>query len=283
MAGKRRKHSSPASAQQLSKIISERLDVLDHALRLRQFLPSSFEPTIADAEIVVCLADIRGFTNYCLTLQKAMQDRKIQNFLRRFFRIFVEGLLTWRIGFLDPKCPPVDEDAVKVAPYVVPTAYKNLGDGMMMVWEIPANLETEIQQSITQHILAAIVAMSDRFNFCFRDLSPLEKDSYSEEVLKIGLAFGIAKGHAWRLDFGSSIDYAGSVLNLASRLLDFARPSGRVTQYDISPWLLEKMAKDKMGKIATLTTLRGYPGPVDVFLSNDVDYKQKGIALKPTS
>src|SRR4051812_14402941 len=56
---------------------------------------ASLEPAVQDSEIIVCFADVRGFTQYCRKLQQDSHDRKIQNFLRRYFKIFAEGLLLW--------------------------------------------------------------------------------------------------------------------------------------------------------------------------------------------
>jgi hypothetical protein len=78
-----------------SAILNDRMDVLGQIPGFRQFVGSSFEPVITDVEIIVCFADIRGFTTYCRDLQKEMQDRKIQNFLRTYIKIFAEGLMRW--------------------------------------------------------------------------------------------------------------------------------------------------------------------------------------------
>src|ERR1035438_25819 len=73
-----------------------RLDLLPKVMNLGGFLSASLRPHIRDSEIIVCFADIRGFTEYCKRLQEDSHDRKIQNFLQRYFSIFVEGLVAWR-------------------------------------------------------------------------------------------------------------------------------------------------------------------------------------------
>jgi hypothetical protein len=134
-------------------LLNDRMMVLGQVLGFKQFLGSSFEPVISDSEIVVCFADIRGFTNYCRTLQKEMQDRKIQNFLRTYVKIFNEGLMRWLVENIDIED---DEDAKDMARYVIPSMYKNLGDGMMIVWEVPPTLDLHTQGLLAQSIVEII-------------------------------------------------------------------------------------------------------------------------------
>src|SRR6266513_233409 len=91
----RHRHARTAKGSTLSRVLDDRFAVLEQVLRFRNFLESGFDPKISDAEIVVMFADVRGFTKYCRTLQGEMQDRKIQNFLGAYFKIFAEGLLHW--------------------------------------------------------------------------------------------------------------------------------------------------------------------------------------------
>jgi hypothetical protein len=88
----RTKHRRPS----LSEEVNERLDLLPKVMNLGGFLSASVRPQIRDSEIIVCFADIRGFTEYCKRLQEDSHDRKIQNFLQRYFSIFVEGMVAWR-------------------------------------------------------------------------------------------------------------------------------------------------------------------------------------------
>ena len=143
--------------------VNDRLGVLQRVLSFGPFLGSSFEPTISDREIIVCFADVRGFTAYCRKLQLAMQDRRIQNFLKSFFKIFSEGLLEWFINNTESEnlgsqlpCKPLEQ-------YVVPTMYKNLGDGLMMVWEIPADLDMVHQGELCRSVIQIVDNIADRF------------------------------------------------------------------------------------------------------------------------
>lgn len=253
--------------------LRDHMALLRQVLQYRQFLGSGFDPIIRDAEIIVCFADVRGFTDYCRRLQREMQDRKIQNFLRTYVRIFAEGLMRWQVTSSQRLDKDVGASAKEIARHVVPSMYKNLGDGMMLTWEIPDGMELNLQGRLTQEILFLIDNFSDQFQVHFRDLTPTEQDSFSAEVERLQIGFGVAKGHAWRLDFGHSIDYAGSVINLASRLESLARPKGIICLYDVSPWLFDEMhSDDDSGVTGTISGIKGYD-PVRVWLSRLVDPK----------
>jgi class 3 adenylate cyclase len=247
-----------------AKTKAERTAFLERVLGFKHFLSSGFEPVISDAEIVVCFADVRGFTEYCRKLQQEMQDRKIQNFLRDYFKIFNEGLLDLLTSDLQP------EILTRIERHAVPIMYKNLGDGLMMVWEIPFELDNRHQGNLTQLIVWIVQAIEERFYYRFRNLTPVELDSYSQEVTNLDIGFGMAKGHAWRLDFGRNLDYAGSIINLASRLASFARPRGIIADCDVSTWLFDEMVQAGMGKIVTLKNIKGYEPGTKVWCDKNV-------------
>ncbi len=123
-----------------------------------------------------------------------MQDRKIQNFLRDYFKIFNEGLL----GVLGNDNYDVETE---IGSQLVPTMYKNLGDGLMIVWEITPGLDNLLREYAATAVRCYITeAMEEAFYSRFKSLSPVEIDAYSREVTKLRIGFGVAKGHAWRLD-----------------------------------------------------------------------------------
>lgn len=251
------------------RMVKARFDSLARTLKFRQFLGASIEPRISDSEIIVCFADVRGFTSFCRELQTEMQDRKIQNFLKQYGKVFNEGLMSWYVKNIDlPRAKP-EVSLLKVADYVVPSMYKNLGDGMMIVWEIPPHLDPLSQGVLCQCVLAVIFEMQKRFYFHFRELSPVAVDSYGKRVVDLEIGFGVAKGHAWRLDYGHGIDYAGSVIHLASRLQDYARPRGVVSTYDVSTWAFDQLAKNKHSKIREIDDVKGY-GKVKVWSTDEL-------------
>jgi class 3 adenylate cyclase len=204
-----------------------------------------------------------------------MQDRKIQNFLAAYLKIFTQGLLTWFVKNTD--------EAESVQKHMVPSMFKNLGDGLMLTWEIPPGMDLVHLGSLTHGILELADIIASIFCNQFHYLNPAEQDAYSREVQNLLIGFGTAKGHAWRLDFGHSVDYAGSIINLASRLEAHARPHGVVATYDTSPWLFDLDAKEKRGQLGTLKGIRGYD-EVKIWVSPEVDTKDmagfKPIKLK---
>lgn len=279
---KRRRKTASEKAQAAEiRLLSDRIDVLGQVLKFKQFLGSSFQPTISDAEIVVCFADIRGFTNYCRTLQSDMQDRKIQNFLRVFCLIFNEGLMKWFVEHVDKKYGEVKEEMNVISDYVVPTTYKNLGDGLMIVWEFPQNLDIRHQGILSQNILYIIGNIGTMFDLHFNELSPSELDAYSEVVRELAIGFGVAKGHAWRLDYGQTVDYAGSIINLARRLESKARPGGIVAQYDVSPWAFKNFVDREQGSLVHISGIQGHDSPVMAWCGPGVDATQDGFAPAP--
>lgn len=278
------------STKQRRKLLEDSFQMLNQVLDFRHFLTSGFTPKISDAEIIVMFADVRGFTKYCRSLQGEMQDRKIQNFLASYVKIFTEGLLEWVITCNDGASNDYRAHLIEIRKHVIPSMYKNLGDGFMITWEIPPGMELRQQGGLAHQILNLAGIIQERFCYRFHSLHPSEQDAYSTQVQELMLGFGIAKGHAWRLDFGNSVDYAGSIINLASRLEGCARPSGMVVSYDTSPWIFDQYARDGNGRIGTLTRLKGYD-PIKVWVSQQVNItelpgfellKQEGHSL-PTA
>jgi hypothetical protein len=87
----------------------------------------------------------------------------------------------------------------------------------------------------------------------------------------------VAKGHAWRLDFGHSVDYAGSIINLASRLASVARPRGIVAHYDVSTWIFDEFVQQKEGAVMTLDDIKGYEPGIKVWCDANVKFSQELI------
>jgi class 3 adenylate cyclase len=214
-----------------------------------------------------------------------MQDRKIQNFLRTYPRVFVEGLFNWLLESTSKKSERYNPAWAEVSDFLVPTLHKSLGDGMMLIWEVPNRLCLEQQREISDGIFAIIGRFRDRFHYHFRDLTPVELDAFSEAVLELDLGFGVAKGHAWKLiGMHGEADYAGSVINLAARLQVHARPGGRVVQCDVAPDLLYKLAAAGHGNIVKINGIRGLIGSVKAWVGGDIDLSQEGffVCKEPT-
>lgn len=250
------------------------------------FLETTLAPAISHREVVVCFSDVRGFTRYCNNVQRRGLDAKIQNFLASYFPIYFQGLYSeyvLRHELLEDVMKgqmakgAVDRDQLarhaEVDRLLVPSAWKMMGDGIMIVWELDGINDPSVQGMATRRILRAVDTMRVLFNHNFRALSPAELDSYSKDVLDLKLGFGLAKGHVLRLDFPGRPypDYVGTVVNLACRLLNVARPEGVVAHVDFSPSLLEGFVNSGEGRFVTLKDTKGLATEkIEVFASKEV-------------
>jgi class 3 adenylate cyclase len=246
-----------------------------HTLLLGDFADSGRVPSITDVEAIVLFCDLRGFTKYVHSLQQDYQDNKVQFFLKDYFRIYPESVLQSHRLLEEDEAIAVRVRA-EMRTLLTPTAYKNLGDGMMIVWECQGASALAVG-NLTHYIYTTVIHLEANFAYFTQNLSPLELDSYSETASRLKMGFGLAKGHAWRLDFGKKLpwDYAGSVVNLAARLQDLARPEGLVAALNTSEYLFGKMARDGRGKIVNVKTLKGLDArEYRVWISEEVDPKQ---------
>ncbi len=250
-------------------------------LRLGQFFDIAYPPKVSDVEIVVCFADLRGFTAYCHALQKVSLDNRIQNFLKDYFKIYSLSVLNelWKREPSEGWTMPVDQQVsgtqleAEIREILVPVTYKNLGDGVMLVWEVPNDASISVQGMAMHAILQIVFNIFNRFKEKFHSLSMAEVDAYSQKVTELNIGFGLARGHAWKLDFGHHMkfDYAGSIVNLAARLQDQARPEGIVCQYEFSQALFDRMIKKRVGRAQLLKTIKGIGSQKVIFLSsNDI-------------
>jgi hypothetical protein len=144
---------------------------------------------------------------------------------------------------------------------------------MMIVWELQTASDFVVQGLTTRKILSVIGYVRQMFEDLTSDYGPVEMDAYSEFATRLKLGLGIARGHAWRLDFGRHIppDYAGSIVNLAARLQALARPEGIVAQLGFSESRFRDRAASGDGKILTVAAPKGFGGDaVDVWVSKEV-------------
>jgi len=157
-----------------------------------KILKDLLEKATGESQHVVAVnIDVRGFSAFCDRVESA----DVVVFIREIYRKLIDGYF--------PN-----------APFVKPT-----GDGLLIV--VPYQKET--LKEITSNALEACVRAHDEFpSFCT-----------GEEMInfkvpqKIGI--GLSRGAASRIVAnGWTLDYSGRVLNLASRLMNLARPSGVV-------------------------------------------------------
>ena len=110
----------------------------ERALFLDHFLEAGRMPSVSDLEIAVCFADLRGFTTYVDALQSNSQDSRVHELLGSYLQIFPRAILE-TVYALEPRgdaqITAVDE---QIRNAIVPSMFKTLGDGMLLVWELRA-------------------------------------------------------------------------------------------------------------------------------------------------
>lgn len=171
----------------------------------RQLLPEA----VGDSELViVVVADVRGFSAFSErveSVEAALYIKKV------YLRIL--------------------NDYFGDADFFKPT-----GDGLLIVARVTeATLAERSNEIVTQAL---------RLVREFPDL--VRDDPLINFVTPFQLGIGIARGAASRLTSGDrTLDYSGRVLNLASRLMDLARPEGVVIDGAFRIELLDEKLKDE--------------------------------------
>jgi class 3 adenylate cyclase len=238
----------------------------ERSLFLGPFLEAGRVPSIVGVEIAVCFADLRGFTKYVHTLQSNWQDSRAQEFIGAYFRLYPRAVLEL-VYSLEPKVgSEISAESEQVRRLIVPSAFKTLGDGMMLVWETQG--ERRVQDVVAARILQTVAVLQRLFRKLIADTAKTAPEPYSAGIRELHLGFGLARGHAWRFDFGHqrAVDYAGSVVNLAARLQDLARPEGIVAEVGFCDPVLRK-SPGWRGRVP----MRGIDKPVEVWASSTVD------------
>lgn len=156
------------------------------------------------SEFVIAVnVDIRGFSSFSTTVES--KDTAV--YLKKIYMTLIDNY------FQD-------------ASYFKPT-----GDGLLIT--IPYD-EKNLEEVAQNTINSCLNALYDFSSFCDND--PMVNYEVPD---KIGI--GIARGTVSRIANGDiTLDYSGRALNLASRLMDLARPSGIVFDYSFSVQLLSE-------------------------------------------
>jgi class 3 adenylate cyclase len=141
--------------------------------------------------IIAIVTDIRGFTPFCST----RDNLEVATYIKRIYSKVIDDYFS-SVSF----CKPT-------------------GDGLLLV--LPCELDSV--KEISNNTIESCLNLSE--NFC--DLCKDDPLINFETPRNIGI--GLSRGTACRISSeGRILDYSGKVLNLASRLMDVARPSGIV-------------------------------------------------------
>lgn len=139
-------------------------------------------------------------------------------------------------------------------------SFKPAGDGLLVVWELPANL-SDVKRQVNM-MVSQIISMYDEFSL------PVGLVPVPIQPGKLGV--GVARGKAARLRIcqakskGRPLeDYFGNPVNLASKLQNLARPSGVVLDEEsLDPVLRNDIRAKLSHKSQDVTGV----GPRDFFM-----------------
>jgi class 3 adenylate cyclase len=146
-------------------------------------------------QIIAINLDIRGFTPFC----EGKDSFDVAAYIAKVYMKIIDGYFS---------------DA---------TFYKPTGDGLLIV----ILCEKKVKVTVSKIMESCLKLVEDFGNLCER-----EEIIYFPTPNKIGI--GIARGSSCCIVSKDKIlDYSGKVLNLASRLMDIARPSGIVFHSDL--------------------------------------------------
>jgi hypothetical protein len=137
--------------------------------------------------------------------------------------------------------------------------FKPTGDGLLLVKVVAKN---RIQPTLQAFVDASLLLNLEFYKIC--ESSVLINYETPEHV-GIGLAWGTATRISSK---GKTLDFSGRPLNLASRLMDLARPSGVVFDSSFKPELLDEEVRQRFEEsvaylkgIADLSPLTIYTTP----------------------
>lgn len=236
-------------------------------LFLGQFAEAGRLPSIEDVDVAVCFADLRGFTKYVDAHQSSLQDSRVHQLLGGYFQLYPKAILEAVYALEPEKGKKITAQSEHVRNLIVPKMFKNLGDGMMLVWELQG--DKQVRDAVSAQILSVVAKMQRLFKHLVESEAKGATKPYSTAVASLRLGFGLARGRAWRLDFGTQrmVDYAGTIVNIAARLQDLARPEGVVAEIGFCDPVLQKSTGQRLS-----VHLRGIVNPVSVWASNEVRF-----------
>jgi len=179
------------------------------------------ETAIGRSEHVIAInLDIRGFSSFC----QEVESFDVGNFIKLVYSKIIDEYF---------------ENA---------SFYKSTGDGLIVI--ISCKKEN-IRESVN-NVVESCLNLVENFSSLVADEAIINFPTPS----KIGI--GIARGGACCIieeDQNKILDYSGRILNLASRLMDLARPSGLVISDKLGINLLEK--KNRINFLEDTVYLRG--------------------------
>jgi len=201
-------------------------------------MPNTLREDLDDAEgktehVIVVVADVRGFSAF----SKRHDSLDVAMYIKRVY-----------IQLIDDYFP-------------FASFYKATGDGLLMTVRFN---DRNLAKWARNTVAAALRCVAEFPNIC-------KNDSMINFAVPENIGFGIARGPACGLvSKNEMLDYSGRILNLTSRLMDLARPSGIVLDRTLG----FKLLPDKQQKRfkAERVSIRSFTGAKlrRVYVTNSV-------------
>jgi class 3 adenylate cyclase len=203
----------------------------------REFRELLEKATGASELVVAVNVDIRGFSSF----SKTVDSLQAALFIKRVYMKLIDEYFSNRSFF------------------------KPTGDGLLII--MPHN-EENLDEVLKKTITSCLKVMVDFSSFCSRD--PLINFNVPGKV-----GIGLSRGSACRLfSEDKTLDYSGSVLNIASRLMDLARPMGIVFDANLGIELLPDRVIKLFEKDYAFIKGISEGEPIDI-------YRTKNIRIPP--
>jgi class 3 adenylate cyclase len=173
-----------------------------------QRLRRALEDARGESEfVIVVVADIRGFSEF----SHRHESPDVAMYIKRVYMKLIDDYFPFA------------------------TFYKATGDGLLMT--VPYD-ERDLKEKVQATIQSCLRCVGEFAGICSGD--PMVNFPTLDKI-----GFGVARGPACCLVSGRTVlDYSGHLLNLASRLMDLARPSGIVLDDAVGVELLDDDTRD---------------------------------------
>lgn len=182
--------------------------------------------------VIAVFVDVRGFSNFSLTVESAEAGLFIKKFYGKVLDEYFPSTLF----------------------------FKTTGDGLLLVIEYDeSTLSNQVQEVVTSSLKLV------------RDFPTLfDRDEMINFPVPDKVGIGISRGAACKLIAdGGILDYSGKVLNQAARLMDIARPSGVVFDNSLRFDLLPDDLKEQFESQVIYVRSIAEKTPIGVYSTRD--------------
>jgi len=185
--------------------------------------------------VIAASIDIRGFSSFSMSVESS----ELAMFLKTVYRKIINEYF--------PKA----------------CFFKPTGDGLLIV---TAYTQENLKKVVANTISASLELLRDFSSFCDR-----EPTMYFKSRVPRKLGIGLSRGVVLRLvSDDKTLDYSGRALNLASRLMDLARPSGIVFDANFGIELLSDELKQHFSKDSIYLHGIAETEPIEIYYTKDL-------------